>query len=138
VQSEPDPSGNRRIPPPYLRVAIGGAGPGSGHRILIVLSDRAEERLFVNAFERLHWEVAYADDLAALVEVLRSAAPDIALTDDLRVLRTIKHEDRDGGTALVALADERPAAIESAKRAGAEHVIVRPVDPNDPLGFSIS
>jgi hypothetical protein len=101
-----------------------------------VLSDPIEERLFVDAFKRLHWEVSYADDLAALIELLNSAEPEIALTDDLRVLRAIKQEGRDRGTSRDELADERPSAFKASILAGAEHVIIRPVDPDDPLGFS--
>jgi DNA-binding response OmpR family regulator len=115
---------------------MGGAGPGSGHRILIVLGDPTEETLFVDAFQRLHWEVELADDAATLVELLITSQPEIVLTDDLRVVRFTKHVPGTKRTcSIVVLADDRNSAVEAATIAGAEHVIVRPVDPVDPLGF---
>ncbi|MGI8924041.1 MAG: hypothetical protein ACR2HJ_08400 [Fimbriimonadales bacterium] len=128
---EAEPLGERRVPPRSLRIALGEPSEHGQRSILIDLLEHLEVAAFMHAFRRLGWETTDCDGLLDIFLVAMRC--DVVLTDDPAIC---KRSDIDWPTpkpAVLVVVEASDAAVEGAWKSGADWVIQRPVDPQDPL-----
>ena len=103
---------------------------------MIALSLLFERKAFSEAFHKLGWRVTDAFDLVDVFGALKSEEFEIVLTDDSSFIRVFSETKCTAKADVVAVANESEEAVKEAWSAGADWVVVRPVDPDDPLGFN--
>jgi DNA-binding response OmpR family regulator len=135
MHGEPEPSGHRLSPPPSIRTALSASNPPSERVVLLHLLDTQEEDLFTRAFEGRNWRVLIADDLIDLIAAIEDS-PRLVITDDPGFARLLPENWEEASPPVMVVVDDRDTAVQGAWRAGADWVITRPFNPEDPIGFN--
>ncbi|MGI8924356.1 MAG: hypothetical protein ACR2HJ_10025 [Fimbriimonadales bacterium] len=133
---EPEPLGERRVPPPKLRIALGEPGEHGQRSILVDLLEHFEVAAFIHAFHRLGWETT---DCGGLLDIFLAGGMrcDVVLTDDPAICKRLDMHWPVPRPTVVTVVEASDAAVEGAWMSGADWVIQRPIDPQDPLrGFA--
>lgn len=136
MNPEPEPRRDRKGPPPQLHVQVSGSEP-SKRLLLLDLLDDAEARCFEQAFRLLGWYVMRYLSGATEAETILLGGPraTLVLTDDPSLKRRAAAAGLSPVPDFVVVTDNRESAYEGAYRAGADWVVLRPINPNDPLGM---
>ncbi len=131
MSQAPEPGGERRQPPPILKTAIG-LDDGTGPVLAIHLLDEEEAATVAVALEKLGWKVEGGlgghFDALEMIAIL-DERPDVIFTDDPGVIRELT-SDR---PTVVVLVEDRESAVSGARAAGADWVVTRPLNMDNPL-----
>jgi hypothetical protein len=100
----------------------------------VALSQPREEELFCDSFRRLGWRVWVAN-FAEVVFTIDAFKPKVILTDQTILAPALRAFMLGKLVSIVVVADDDEAE-RVAYAEGADFVIVRPIDPDDPLGFT--
>ena len=133
---EPESAGSRERLPGSAPSRVGTGLPERG-AVLIDLVRSEESMLVADAFRRLGWQVKEG----GLIEAALAGGYDLVVTDALDDLATFLDQLHPeplagfaGGCIVFVLSDSDDASVGAAWAAGADHVIGRPFDPEDPMG----
>ena len=132
----PEPGGRRDIPPPRVRTALGTNQPQDQAIVLHLLSED-EARALATAFNAKNQRVVSAGHILDLLELAAISEPNplFVLTDDPTLPRRLTDYWEDAKPCVVVLVDGRESAIDGAWNAGADWVVARPLDFDNPLGL---
>ncbi len=126
---EPQTHGRRSGSPPLLKVVQGG---GDAFKVLLCLLDEHERQSFSRAFADLGWQVSESDYDMLMMDVFANE-PHLLLTDSISEIPEVRSAPVGELTIVViTFAVAEAAALE----AGADFVLLRPIDLDDPLGWS--
>ena len=127
-----EPGGFRSRVPPIIRTALA-AETWSSRAVVLSLEDSIERSILAEAFHGLGWKIHNINFCVALITLVE---PDLIISDDPCIIADISDVYTKGLPDVVILVDGRESAIEGAWNAGADCVLIRPLDPRDPLGLT--
>src|SRR5688572_1716859 len=133
MSSAPDPDRGWNSPPPALLTVVGAAEPGQG--VGLQLSNPEEEQMFRRGFESLGFEVHLLElPLFILVDLVPECLPPIIITDDPEAAREryISELPEKDLPYIVLLVDPGEEELLRGWKTGADLVVPRPVNPDDP------
>lgn len=103
---------------------------------MIFLMSESEADIFAKWFSKRKWNVTVALEELHFAECLWGGTPDYVLVgQDTTVSETAQlHPDERPG--ILAVVNDNEEEIIRAKRLGADFIVTRPIDPENPMGYA--